>query len=141
MGINIGTGYGSVMVGIISPTRMVLVIQRVKTDPRWKLPGGKIEQGESILEAAIREVKEETGIELSPGELEHRSGDRYEGKVYYPHFCIARVDELKIDERIRRGFEDGEPIETAIFERAEPATMPDLLERHRAFVKTLEGCR
>lgn len=32
---------------------------------RWEVPGGKVEQGESSLEAAIREVKEETGIKLN----------------------------------------------------------------------------
>lgn len=30
----------------------------------WTMPGGKLEYGESFEEGAIREVKEETGIEL-----------------------------------------------------------------------------
>lgn len=30
----------------------------------WGLPGGKIEQGESVKEAALREVKEETGLNI-----------------------------------------------------------------------------
>ncbi|MGH3654917.1 MAG: 8-oxo-dGTP diphosphatase [Glutamicibacter sp.] len=34
------------------------------------LPGGKIEQGESATQAAIREFSEETGLVLAPEELE-----------------------------------------------------------------------
>lgn len=36
-----------------------------KSAGQWSLPGGKIEFGETFEEAAIREVKEETGISIS----------------------------------------------------------------------------
>ncbi len=43
----------------------VLLIRR-GTPPRqgeWSLPGGRIEPGERAMDAALREVREETGIE------------------------------------------------------------------------------
>lgn len=46
---------------------------------RWELPGGKVEQGESLAAAAVREVHEELGcvvrvIELMDGVEEIRTG-------------------------------------------------------------------
>ena len=46
----------------------VLLVQR-KNPPaqgQWGLPGGKQEWGETIFAAAIREVREETGVDIVP---------------------------------------------------------------------------
>lgn len=41
----------------------ILMIRRTDND-NWALPGGAIDLGESITQAAIRETKEETGIDI-----------------------------------------------------------------------------
>ncbi|WP_199849549.1 NUDIX domain-containing protein [Blastococcus sp. Marseille-P5729] len=36
---------------------------------QWELPGGKVDEGESVADAAVREVEEELGVAISVGEL------------------------------------------------------------------------
>jgi ADP-ribose pyrophosphatase YjhB (NUDIX family) len=47
--------------------RILLVQERGPGDPHpiWMLPGGRVEHGESVLEALRRELHEETGLELA----------------------------------------------------------------------------
>lgn len=48
---------------------------------RWDLPKGKVEPGETLLQAALREVEEETGIiDLTPDLSPKDEGGRYLSK-------------------------------------------------------------
>jgi 8-oxo-dGTP pyrophosphatase MutT (NUDIX family) len=38
-------------------------------DGWWELPGGGIDPGESYLEAAVREIREETGLVIDPAQV------------------------------------------------------------------------
>jgi 8-oxo-dGTP diphosphatase len=46
----------------------VLIVRRARppSDGLFTLPGGGVELGETLAEAAIREVREETGLEIEP---------------------------------------------------------------------------
>jgi len=60
----------------------VLLLLRANTgymDGFWAMPAGHVEHGESVLDAARREVREEIGVEIDPADLVpvtamHRTG-------------------------------------------------------------------
>ena len=53
---------------VVGRAREVVLVHRPKYDD-WTLPKGKLEPGEAPLEAALREVLEETGLECRAGPL------------------------------------------------------------------------
>jgi 8-oxo-dGTP diphosphatase len=65
----------SVRVLLTNEEGKILILKRStdsKTNPgKWELPGGKVDQGESFDQALIREVLEETQLEIS---LDHVVG-------------------------------------------------------------------
>jgi 8-oxo-dGTP diphosphatase len=64
----------------------VLLIQRGNEPGRglWSLPGGRIEPGESDVEAVAREVAEETGLTVTVGALAGRvRRGRYDISDYF----------------------------------------------------------
>jgi 8-oxo-dGTP diphosphatase len=56
---------------IIIEDSRVLLVKRAHPplQSQWSIPGGVLEVGELIREAAIREAREETGLIVEPGEL------------------------------------------------------------------------
>ncbi|KPL58489.1 NUDIX hydrolase [Rossellomorea vietnamensis] len=47
---------------VLNESREILLIKGPRRG--WEMPGGQVEEGESIKDAAIRETKEETGIDI-----------------------------------------------------------------------------
>ena len=78
--------------GVVLSDQRVLLIRRGKQPlvGRWSIPGGTVESGETLEQALVREMAEETGLEVEPQELLtvfdwiEREGDR----VVF-HYVIA----------------------------------------------------
>jgi len=49
----------------------VLVVRRAREPSRglWSIPGGLLELGETLQEAVVREVREECGVDIVPGDV------------------------------------------------------------------------
>lgn len=51
--------------GILIENNEILVVQQKLSDKRsWSLPGGRLERGETLSQGLIREMKEETGLDV-----------------------------------------------------------------------------
>lgn len=74
--------------GVIINNNLILLLKKYNGD--YVLPKGRIERGESIEEAALREVKEESGI---TGEIK-----KYLGKIDYSF--INRMRNIRIDKTV-----------------------------------------
>lgn len=82
-----------VAVGVILQQQQVLLAKRHASKhqgDRWEFPGGKLEQGESVLSALGRELQEEIGITVTSAEpLMQLSHDYPEREVLLDIYLVT----------------------------------------------------
>ena len=109
--------------------RIEIALISVGDDARWQLPKGLIDKGESTEAAAVREVREEAGIDCEPVEridkidywfnwTEGEDRFRYHKFVYFYLLGYKSGDVANHDDEVNEAkwFEIGQAIEILAFD-------------------------
>ena len=83
-----------VAAGLVKKDHRYLITKRpagVHLGGLWEFPGGKRETGESLEECLRRELKEEVGIDITPGSFFHTIRHEYPEKVVELHFFCCTL--------------------------------------------------
>jgi 8-oxo-dGTP diphosphatase len=88
---------------IFNKEEKFLIIHRTATAPanpnKWDLPGGDLGFGEDTTEGIIREIKEETGLEvedIKPFDVESHVNEKNEFWVTIAYKARAKSDDVKL---------------------------------------------
>lgn len=82
--------------GIVIEKGMILLSYEANTD-QWFIPGGGLEDSESLEACCIRELREETGYIVKPTRHYLTIHEFYEEWHFVSHYfiCDADIDEMK----------------------------------------------
>jgi|SRR5215467_476188 len=108
----------SVITAIVTSERGVLIGHRHDGKPPWTFIAGEQEPGETFADTIVREVKEETGLEITAGEI---LGERVHPKTERHMVYIAGRPAGDLDVAV------GDPDELSEVKWAELAEADDLL--------------
>ncbi|MEI5986176.1 MULTISPECIES: (deoxy)nucleoside triphosphate pyrophosphohydrolase [Sphingobacterium] len=86
---------------LIEKDQQILICQRsasMKLPLKWEFPGGKQEEGESLEECLLREVKEEINLDISIEQALTKVEYHYPdfSLTLYPYVCKLKAGELKV---------------------------------------------
>jgi len=125
-----------------------ILLEKRKNEPgrgKWSIPGGLVELGESVEQTAIREVKEETGLEVEKPEhidvVDNVVRDE-SGEIKY-HFVIIDYF-VKLNGGTLKAATDAEELRWVTFDEVEKydltITFRAFFQRNRQKLKKLNSC-
>lgn len=120
---------------IFDETNRILLMKRTD-DQTWCLPSGYVEPGESPEEGAIRETKEETGLDVKTLELVSLK-TRYPSPEYGPHTLVAATYLCDVIGGQLSGSHEDEKLafraidDVLTWHKDHKTTAEDALKRHR----------
>jgi mutator protein MutT len=126
-----------------------ILLEKRKSEPgrgKWSIPGGLVELGESVECAVVREVREETGLEVENPELidvvDNIIADD-NGEIKY-HFIILDYF-VKLKGGTLNAADDAEELRWVSLPEAEKydltKTLREFLKRNRKKLERLNSCR
>jgi ADP-ribose pyrophosphatase YjhB (NUDIX family) len=82
-GRSFATFPAAVVVAIVNPQEELLLFESLRRPGWWEPVNGAVEDGETLLDAALREVREEagTGLRVRPLGVVHASSFSYDARV------------------------------------------------------------
>ncbi len=105
----------STLIFVFNPQKQILLAMKKRGFGmgKWNGPGGKVEPGESIVEAASRELFEETSMQIAPSSMEARG-------VLHFHFSGKPEWDQDVNIFVSHGytgsFEESEEMQPAWFD-------------------------
>ena len=104
-------GYGVVACYVLHDGKFILLHRHAhkSNGDRWGLPAGKIDSGETREQAMVREIKEETGLEISESDLGYFDSVfvRHENRDFEYHMfstILEEKPEIKISDAEHKDF-------------------------------------